>query len=91
MPSKHISTSLAVLFILCMSIFVYNWLPTGVFLSFPLLLHRFEMIAMQMTSPPALVHVLSIGFPGAPTVEIVMINVYNMNFYPIKSRSDMCH
>lgn len=33
-----------------------------------------------MTIPPALVDVLSIGVLGAPTVEIVMINVYNMNF-----------
>lgn len=46
----------------------------------PLSLHRFERIALQMTSPPAPVDVLSIGVPGAPTVEIVTINVYNMNF-----------
>lgn len=33
-----------------------------------------------MTSPPALVDVPSIGVSGAPTVEIAISNVYNMNF-----------
>lgn len=40
----------------------------------------FERIVLQKDSTPAPVDVLSIGVPGAPIVEIVMINVYHINF-----------